>query len=461
MATRIGADRRSALSTAALTAAGTRTDQGGPRRRRHPLRSTPVLIVVHGALLAALLLATAVVAAGSADPARTLGRRSADLAAGTSTSARQIYRTLADADAAASAVFLLSPGDRRRRGLIDGYDDRIRQVRAALSASMGAAVDDPDRLARLATIAARLQVYQRIIDDGLGRRCDDRTGPEGPAICAKVDDETVATAKNRGVLASAYAREASHYMSAELLRTAQDLWNYDTRQLREARATGEWWLLASLLVPLAALAALVAVQWWLWRRTRRRLNAGLLVATVGVAVVLGMLVASWWHWPAADDRFPALERAIETQSGTQQRLGDLLRGRADVYLALGSSVDPAGHRQDFLGRGVCGVPPEAVDCGTLDPVWSARQGYPPGAFGVAVDTVLKDGSGRTGAAARSFDQVTDRLTGELNDGDRAVDAAVARLPRAPRQLGGSAAWVTLLAGVAMLLGLRRRLVDYR
>jgi hypothetical protein len=456
MSTPTGVDRRSTASTVALT--GGRATPDAPRRSRDLLRSTPARIMLHGAVLAALLVATAVVATGSTDPATALGRRSADLAAATSTSARQIYRTLADADAAASAVFLLSPGDPRRQGLIDRYDERIRAVRGALSASMGSAVDDPDRLARLATIAGRLQVYQQVIDDGLDRRCTDLTSAEGPAICTKIADPTVQDAPNRGVLASAYAREASHYMSSQLLRAAEDLWDHDTRRLSEARERARWWLAASLLVPLATLLALGAAQWWLWRRTRRRLNAGLLTATGAVLGVLVLLVASWWHWPDADARFPALERAIRTQSATQQRLGTLLAGRADVYLALGSSVDPDGHRQDFLRRRLCGPPPDAVDCVTLDPVWTARRSYPPGGFAAAVDTVLTD---REGTAAASFDALTDRLTDRLNDGDRTVDEAVGALPPAPRQLGRPAAGLTLLAGVAVLLGLRRRLVDYR
>ncbi|MCX4473525.1 hypothetical protein OOK41_25010 [Micromonospora sp. NBC_01655] len=429
--------RRAEASTATLTGSAAQPDRGGPARWRDPLRTTPARIVVHGLLLAALLVATAVVALRAGGPATTLGERSAATAARTGTSARQIYVGLADADVAASAVFLLPPGADRMAGLKADYQRKIHEVEHALNASMGAAVDDPDRLAKLATIAARLQVYQRIISDAL-------------AVA-----EARGTVASQGVLASAYAREASYYLSTQLLTAAQTLWDYDTRLLREARVDARWWAAASLLMPLLTLAALGAVQWWLWRRTRRRLNAGLLVASAGVAAVLALAVASWSHWPAADSRFPELERAVAEQSATQQRLGTLLAGRADVYLGLGASVDPVGHHEDFDGRKLCDVP-DGVDCATLTDVWTARQSQEPDAFRRAMDAVLD-----AGPAGRSFDAATATLTARLDEGDKVVAGYVDRLPATPRQFGGLAAWVTLLAGAAVVGGLRQRLAEYR
>ncbi|WP_434739651.1 hypothetical protein [Micromonospora sp. SH-82] len=427
-------------STAALTGTGARSDRAGTRARHGPARGgTPVRIVVNGAVLVVLLVATAVVALRADTPAATLGERSASAAARTSTSARQIYVGLADADVAASAVFLLPPGDQRSATLKAGYRSRVHGVEHALNASMGAAVDDPDRLARLATIAARFQVYQRVVADALAIT----EGGGDPAA--------------RGVLAAAYAREASHYLASRLLTQAQELWDYDTRLLRQARADAGWWAVASIVTPLVALAVVVAVQWWLWRRTRRRFNAGLLVASAGIVAVLGLAVAGWWHWPSATARFPALEEAVAAQSDTQQRLGRLLAGRADVYLALGASVDPAGHRADFVDRGLCDVGPGTrFDCGTLDAVWTARQSQERDAFGRAVDTVLDEGP-----AGASFTAAATALTGDLDEGDRAVTAAVARLPDAPRPLGGTAAWLVLLTGAGVVLGLRQRLAEYR
>ncbi|WP_320064897.1 hypothetical protein [Micromonospora sp. RTGN7] len=437
MTVRVEAGRRAESSTATLTRGAAHPDRGAPAGWRDPFRTTPARIIVHGIVLAALLVATAVVALGAGGPASTLGERSASAAARTGTSARQIYVGLADADVAASAAFLLPPGADRLAGLRANYQRKIHEVEHALNASMGAAVDDPDRLAKLAAIAARLQVYQRILADAL------------------TVAEARGTATTQGVLASAYAREASHYLATQLLTAAQALWGYDTRLLRNARDEARWWVAASLLMPLLTLAALVAVQWWLWRRTRRRLNIGLLAASVGVVAVLAMAVASWSHWPTAADRLPALEQAVDEQRATQQRLGALLAGRADIYLGLGASVDPAGHHRDFDGRRLCDGP-DGVDCSTLAAVWTARQSSEPNAFREAVDAVL-DG-GRAGA---SFDTATTTLTNRLDEGDKLVTAGVERLEAAPRQWGGTAGWVALLAGAAVVLGLRQRLVEYR
>ncbi|MDT0527757.1 hypothetical protein RM555_01995 [Micromonospora sp. DSM 115977] len=444
------------------------TRSGGTGRLRDALRTTPALIVLSGAVLVAALAATAAVAVQSRTSATTLGERSAATAVGTSTTARQIYQGLADADVAASAVFLLPPAEERRAPLVAAYDASVHEVERTLTDSMGNAVGDPDRLTRLATIAARLKVYRDVVCAALrvaGPLSAAATGNRQPCPAAGAAEQAgTGSPAARAVLASAYAREASHYMSTELLTAAQGLWNYDTRLLLDARADARPWLAASVLVPLGALAALVVVQVWLRRRTRRRLNAGLLLASVATTAVLAMLVSSWWHWPDADRGFPELERAIDAQSATQQRLGALLAGRADVYLGLGASVDPAGHKADFDSRDLCSgpaggreAPKDRIDCTALEQdVWPARQIKTPDAFRDAVDTVLAEGS-----AGRAFVAAEDHLLTELTTRNEEVTRMVAELPEARRHLGGAAAWVTLLAAAGVVAGLRQRHLEYQ
>ncbi|MEU6075116.1 hypothetical protein [Micromonospora sp. NPDC047074] len=439
----------------------------GTGRLRAALRTTPALIVLSGAVLLAALAVTGAVAAQSRASATTLGQRSAAVAVGTSTTAREIYQGLADADVAASAVFLLPPTESRRTSLVAAYDASVHAVERTLTDSMGNAVDDPDRLTRLATIAARLKVYRDVVCAAL-RVADPQGGTAGnrqPCPPATATAEVGAdNPAGRAVLASAYAREASHYMATELLTAAQGLWNYDTSLLLDARADARGWLAASVLTPLATLAALVVTQVWLRRRTRRRLNAGLLLASGGTAAVLVMLVSSWWHWPAADRGFPELERAIHAQSSTQQRLGTLLAGRADVYLGLGASVDPAGHKEDFDRRDLClgpgrgeAAPKDRIDCTALEEkVWPARQSKAPNAFRGAVETVLSEGS-----AGRAFDTAENHLLAELTARNEEVSRMVTDLPEVRRHLGGAAAWVTLLAAAGVVAGLRQRYLEYQ
>ncbi|MFG3708246.1 hypothetical protein ACGF7U_26410 [Micromonospora sp. NPDC047670] len=446
-----------------------RPRRGGAGRLRDALRTTPALIVVGGAVLVAALAATAAVAVQSRASATTLGERSAETAVRTSTTAREIYRGLADADVAASAVFLLPPTEDRRASLVGAYDAAVHEVERRLTDSMGDAVDDPDRLRRLATIAARLTVYRDVVCAALrvAGPLPALPGAENRRPCAPAEETAETGTDNaaaRAVLASAYAREASHYMSTELLTEAQGLWNYDTRRLIDARADARPWLAASVLVPLGTLAALVVTQVWLRRRTRRRLNAGLLLASAGTTAVLAMLVASWWHWPAADRGFPELERAIDAQSATQQRLGALLAGRADVYLGLGASVDPAGHKADFDRRDLCvhpaagpEPPKDRIDCTALEAaVWPARQSRTPDAFRDAVDTVLSEGS-----AGRAFVAAEEHLLADLTARNQEVSRMVADLPEAPHHRGAAAAWVTLLAAAGVVAGLRQRYLEYQ
>ncbi|MER7416970.1 hypothetical protein ABT346_09330 [Micromonospora peucetia] len=441
---------------------------GGTGQLRDTLRTTPALIVLGGAVLLVALAATAAVAVKSRAPATTLGERSAATAVDTSTTARQIYQGLADADVAASAVFLLPPTEDRRASLVTAYDASVHEVERTLTDSMGNAVGDPDRLTRLATIAARLKVYRGVVCAALrvaGPLPAAATGNRQPCPTAGAAEQAgTGSPAARAVLASAYAREASHYMSTELLTAAQGLWNYDTRLLLDARADARGWLAASVVVPLATLAALLVVQVWLHRRTRRRLNAGLLLASVSAAAVLAMLVSSWWHWPAADRGFPELERAIDAQSATQQRLGSLLAGRADVYLGLGASVDPAGHKADFDRRDLCldpagGAAParDRIDCTALEEtVWPARQSRTPDAFRGAVDTVLGGGS-----AGQAFVAAEGHLLTDLTTRNEEVSRMVSDLPETRRHLGAAAAWVTLLAAAGVVAGLRQRYLEYQ
>ncbi|WFE35217.1 hypothetical protein [Micromonospora sp. WMMD975] len=434
------------------------------------VRSTPALIVLHGVGLGLALLVTAVVAVRSSAPAGNLGERAVGVAMATSTTAREIYQGLADADVAASAVFLLPPDETRRSALRTDYDTAVRRVERQLTDATGEAVNDPDRLNRLAAIGSRLTVYRGVVCAALATAGGDATGGAGPDTSAACP-ATPATAGGpgpagaarsaaaRAVLASAYAREASHYMSTELLTEAQRLWDDDTRRLLHARADARPWVAASVLTPLALLGALVATQLWLRRRTRRRLNAGLLLASGAAVAALAMLVASWWHWPAADGRFDDLESAIAAQSTSQQRLGDLLAGRADLYLGLGASVDPAGHRADFDARKLCSPTSgraAPIDCAALEDVWSARQSRTPDAFRDAVDTVLRDGP-----VGRSFEAAKIDLEDALRADAARADAARERLPAAPRPLGGAAAWVVLLAGGGVVAGLRQRYLEYQ
>lgn len=397
---------------------------------------TPARLVMWLALSTALTGALTLITLLSPGAATALDRDSAAAAARNSTSARAIYGGLADTDVAAAALFL-APDETRRASLIGAYVTTVDRVQRELSDAQVHAYADPDRLSRLTLIADELRVYRRVVDDGT-------TAGYG-------DDFAV-----QAVLASAYAREASHYMSEVVLPAVSHLSADDRDRLARARLDGRLWLAAAIATPVLVLAVLVAVQFWLWRRTRRRLNAGLLTASASVVAVLGLLIASWSHWPAADTGIGRVEARMDTQAATQERLGSLLSGRSDVYLALGASVDPEEHERDFLSRGLCGTRADQLDCAALAGVWTARQSGDARVYGDAVAKVLSGGS-----AAMAFDAAARSLTDRLTLGERAVDAAVTALPAAPGQHRGLTSLLALVAALAAVAGLTVRLNEYR
>lgn len=407
-------------------------DHAGTRRRR---LDTPAQLMIVVGLVVALLAATAAVTLASPAAAEALGRDAAADTARNSTSAREIYGGLADTDVAAGAMFLAEDEARRSRQ-IGVYVAAADRVQRAISAAQVHAYDDPGRLSQLTTVADELRVYRRVVDDGI--------------VVGYGDDFAV-----QAVLASAYAREASHYMAEVLLPSVRRLAADDQERLAGARRDGLRQLIAAVLLPVLTLLALAAAQWWLWRRTRRRLNAGLLAATGAVVATLGLVLASWSHWPAADDGFAGVAALMQRQAVTQERLGEVLSGRADLYLALGAGVDPSQHQRDFAGRGLCGDAVDEVDCEALDGVWTARQSGDAGAYASAVGKVLA-----SGAVAGEFDEAARSLTDRLAQGERDVDAAVARLPEAPRQHRFLLPGLLAVAAVTAMGGLAARLVEY-
>ncbi|WP_212996660.1 hypothetical protein [Winogradskya consettensis] len=396
---------------------------------------TPGRLMVAVGVVVLLLGALAGVTVVSPRAAEALGQDAAAASASNSASARDIYQGIADTDAAASVLFLAT-SLAQRDALMGLYVEAVDRAQSALSAAMVRAYDDPARLARLTTIADEVRAYRKVVDDGLTVGLGDDFAKQA-------------------VLASAYAREASFYISDVVLPSVMRLGTEDQERLARAQRDGQLWRIAALGLPVLVLLVLGGVQWWLWRRTRRRLNAGLVAAVAAVVVVLGLLVSSWSHYAAAEVGFTALASRMDSEGATQQQLGALLSGRADVSLALGASVDPVKHHQDFLARDLCGSAAGQVNCTALTPVWTARQSGVAGDYDAAVDLVLPGGNVET-AFASAREQISDRL----DQGERDVDAAVQWLPATPVQHRLLMPALLLVAALAAVAGLWARLSEY-
>jgi hypothetical protein len=244
-----------------------------PPGRLGELRSltstTPGVLIfcMVGAALVSLLAGvfTAVSVQNRAAALDSLANRSGEL----SVAAQDIYRGLSDADATANSAFLA--GGREPAGVRTRYEADIAQAESALAVAVAARepadLADPD--APLSVLSAQLSVYTGLIETA---RANNLQGlPVG----------------------AAYQREASNLMRTELLPAAQDLYTTETQGVAADQDDAAAFPIVEVLLALATLAVLVFAQRYLRRRTRRRLNVGLVVATVAsVASLLWVLAAT-------------------------------------------------------------------------------------------------------------------------------------------------------------------------
>jgi hypothetical protein len=181
-----------------------------------------------------------------------------------SVEAQQIYQHLSDADNTAATAFLaggLEPPAARQRYLADiqAAGTEIEKATAEGGAALGSASTD------LATLSADLPIYTGEIETA---RADNRQGFP---------------------LGAAYLREASGLMRSTLLPAAGDMYTTENAGLgaATAQATGRPFVYATIAVGLGVVIVLALVSVWLFRRTRRVVNGGLLLA--GTAAVLALV----------------------------------------------------------------------------------------------------------------------------------------------------------------------------
>jgi hypothetical protein len=233
---------------------------------------------------------------------------------------QQIYRALSDADATAASAFLsggLEPLAARRR-----YQADIAQAASHLESATAAAGHSP--AARdLATLSAGLPVYTGEVETA---RADNRLGLP---------------------LGAAYLREASSLMRGTLLPAARNVSAQANGQLSAAsgRATG----LPLALVLLAAAAivgyVLYRAQRWLLRRTNRRLNPGLMVASAAAVVSLLWLAVAFTV--ARTDLLQARDHGSAPVAALAQADIAALQARADESLTLIDAGGDDSFQADF------------------------------------------------------------------------------------------------------------------
>jgi hypothetical protein len=233
--------------------------------------------------------------------------------------AQELYSSLADADAVASTTYLQAgqeDPDQRRR-----YKDDLRAAGRYVATLASAAGTSPAARRAVRTVSEELGVYQNRIASA---RAEIRQGHN---------------------VGDAYLRQASALMREELLPAATVLYSHAAQRLDDSYASGTSATEVVLLVIAGALALLLlfAVQVYLYRRTHRIVNLGLAAATVLIAVLFAWTLAcvASEHDALTDARKQGSDtvqvltaaRILNLRAQNDENLALIERGRGEQYVA--------------------------------------------------------------------------------------------------------------------------------
>ncbi|NBH01834.1 hypothetical protein [Amycolatopsis sp. SID8362] len=371
--------------------------------------------------------------------------------------AQQVYRSLSDADATAASAFLsigTEPPELRQR-----YERDIAEAGAALAKAASDASDVAAAVAPVDVLNQSLPVYTGLVETA---RANNRLGyPVG----------------------ASYLREASELMRAKILPAAQDLYRVDTERLIDEQdgATGFPWLATILVV--ALLAALIAAQVYLTKRTNRLLNVGLVVATAAVVVSLlwgavALIVQGSLVGSGQDDGSHRVDVLVRARIAA-------LQARADETLTLVARGDGAAYEKDFGTNAAQLVGPDGqggllgeargliqdgegatkvADAAKAANDWlkahkEVRAQDDAGQYQEAVDfAVLED---KTDGSAPAFRRLDDSLQAAIDVGRQEFLDDTHNGDRALTLLAPGLAVLAVVAAAGVTMGIRERLREYR
>jgi hypothetical protein len=420
---------------------------------RELTRTTPgVLIMFTAALVLVSVLVGVFTAVSVQSRAQSLDNLTAN-SGPLSVAAQDLYRALSDADATANSAFLsggVEPREVRLR-----YEQDIAEAENALAIAVAARepadLADPD--SPLAVLSSQLSVYTGIVETA---RANNLQGnPVG----------------------AAYQREASNLMRETLLPKAKQLYEQETATVAEDQDSAASLPWVELLLGLAALVLLFYAQRYVRRRTRRRINVGLAVATAATLLSLA------WVLLATIGVMGNINASRENGSEQTKVLAEArinaLAARGNETLTLvarGSGSAFEEEYQDIRGELARQQLPEALALATDDEVrrnvqdaidqenaWNRvhseiRTDDNEGEYPAAVDLALRT---EEGGAAAYFDAVDENLADAISGTTGTFEQEVSQASNA---LTGTVIGVILLALVAAagaVTGIWQRLKEYR
>jgi hypothetical protein len=361
--------------------------------------------------------------------------------------AGRLYTTLSIADAAAATAFIAQA---EPRGVRLRYEQAITDASVAVTrASSG--LTDQQLVDLLGRINAELAVYTGLIEVA---RTNNREGnPVG----------------------SSYLSEASGLMQSTILPDAQLLYKATSERV-DSETTASTQIPAPVILAVSATVVFgVFSHRWLARRTRRRINPGLVVGALGILVMMvwvgtALTISTTASRSAKDTAADSLKIVTNVEITAQQ-------ARADETLSLIRRGDEEIRKQSFYQRidamheqiDRYMARPDAVDKGDLQGAdqllvrWRQANDrinsyISVGNYRAATEVALGSGENDSTPAFDKLDEslvkVMDQSRTHLRD-----DVLNAFNGLSGAQLGGVV--LSLGAAVAVALGLWPRLKEYR
>ncbi|MFI5754665.1 hypothetical protein [Streptomyces sp. NPDC051569] len=428
----------------------------GLERLRAGATTEPGRLRVVGAALALLALLFGAVTAWEAADRFSAADNVVSHSQPLSADAADIYRSLADADTAAASGFLAGaqePADVQKR-----YQQDIRTASRLLVKAATNTDSSTDSGRQIATLNEELPRYTGLIERA---RANNRQGLP---------------------LGGAYLRYANQQMADELLPAAEKLYAAETGRLARDSDDARLWPYVSLALGALAFAVLLRAQRRDYLRTNRVFNHGLLAATAAATVLL--------LWLAVGQTVARTE-LNNAQAHGQKSLNVLndarinsLKARANENLTLvarGAVLTADGRNDQYETDYNTGMDKLSSALGEAEKLADDSAGGKPVADAIAsvaqwrerhksARTTDQEGDyegalakviGGKDSTGQSFDQVDAALGAALAQEQKEFTRSASAGRGALTGLAIGAGLLAVVAAVGAILGIGRRLSEYR
>jgi hypothetical protein len=411
------------------------------------LWTTPGRILTIGIVLSALVMACAFATSTTINDRQRALTTVLNHTEPLAFAAGQLYTTLSVADAAAATAFIAGaePQDVRQR-----YEQAITDASVAVTRASSGLTDEPMVLL-LGRVNAQLAVYTGLVETA---RTNNRAGnPVG----------------------SSYLSEASALMQTQILPDAQRLYEETSRRV-DVETTASTRIPAPvILVVLATLLFGAFANRWLARRTRRRVNMGFVAGAVAVLIMV-VWVGTAIIISTADSRSAKSTAAQSLKTVTSMAI-TAQQARADETLSLIRRGDEGVRKQsyyqridmmeqelsDYLGRDDAIDKTDLADAEQLLQRWRAADDrinayVAVGNYQAATQVALGTGEDDSTPA---FDKLDAALTKGIEESRQQLRGDITNARRVLSGATVGAALLSLVAAIAVALGLWPRMSEYR